>query len=77
MRNVAVLPPVKNELHVALLNLTAFNKFSTDDLIAMARALPGGTKVHIPDRLTAIVLLVGTAPVHLIGAYPRALQQRV
>ena len=77
MRNVAVLPPVKNELHVALLNLTAFNKFSTDDLIAMARALPGGTKVHIPDRLTAIVLLMGTAPVHLIGADPRALQQRV
>lgn len=77
MRNVAVLPPVKNELHAALLNLTAFKDFSTDDLIAMARALPGGTKVHIPDRLTAIVLLLGTAPVHLIGTEPRALQQKV
>jgi len=77
MRNVAILPPVKNALHAPLLNLTAFNNFSTDDLIAMARALPGGTKVHIPDRLTAIVLLLGTAPVHLIGAGSRTLQQQV
>lgn len=77
MRNGAVLPSVKNELQDALLNLTAFKNFSTDDLVAMARALPGGTKVHIPDRLTAIVLLLGTTPVHLIGADPRALQQRV
>jgi hypothetical protein len=60
MRNVAVLSPVKNELRAALLNLTAFKNFGTDDLIAMARALPGGTKVHIPDRITAIVLLLGT-----------------
>ena len=60
MRNVAVLPPVKNELHSALLNLTEFRKFATHELIAMARALPGGTKVHIPDRVTAIALLLGT-----------------
>ena len=60
MRNVAILPPVKNELHVVLLNLTVFKNFSTDELIGMARALPGGTKVHIPDRLTAIALLLGT-----------------
>ena len=76
MRNVAVLPPVKNELHAALLNLTVFKNFSTEDLIAMARTLPGGTKVHIPDRLTAIVLLLGTAPVHLIGGQSRAFQQQ-
>ena len=63
MRNVAVLPPIKSELHAALLNLAAFKNFSTHNLIAMARALPGGTKVHIPDRLTAIVLLLGTEPV--------------
>ena len=62
MRNVAVLPPVKNELQSALLNLSAFKNFTTQDLIAMARAVPGGTKVHIPDRLTAIVLLLGTRP---------------
>jgi len=76
MRNVAVLPPVKNELHAALLNLTVFKNFSTEDLIAMARTLPGGTKVHIPDRLTAILLLLGTAPVHLIGAQSRAFQRQ-
>ena len=77
MRNVAVLPPVKNELHAALLNLAAFKDFATDDVVAMARAVPGGTKVHIPNRLTAIVLLLGTAPVHLIGADVGAHQQKV
>jgi hypothetical protein len=66
MRNVAVLPPVKNELHAVLLNLAAFKNYTTEDLIAMARALPGGTKVHIPDRLTAIALLLGT---RTAGAY--------
>jgi hypothetical protein len=76
MRNVAVLPPIKNELHAALLNLTVFKNFSTEDLIAMARTFPGGAKVHIPDRLTAIVLLLGTAPVHLIGVKSRVFQQQ-
>jgi hypothetical protein len=65
MRNVAVLPPIKSEVRVALMNLTAFEKVSTHELIAMARALPGGIKVYIPDRLTAIVLLLGTRPVDL------------
>ena len=67
MRNLAILPPVKNELHAALLNLASFKNFSTHDLIDMARALPGGTKVHIPDRLTAIVLLLGTRPLATRG----------
>ncbi len=66
MRDVAVLPPIKSKVRVALLNLTAFREISTQDLIAMARALPGGTKVRIPDRLTAIVLLLGTLPVDLV-----------
>ena len=60
MRNVAVLPPIKSKVRVALMNLTAYEEISTQELIAMARALPGGTKVHIPDRLTAIALLLGT-----------------
>jgi hypothetical protein len=47
---------------MALLNVTAFQDISTDDLIAMAHALPGGTKVYIADRLTAIVLILGTRP---------------
>ena len=62
MRNVAILPPVNNELHAGLLNLPEFKNFATHDLIEMARAVPGGTMVHIPDRLTAIVLLLGTRP---------------
>jgi hypothetical protein len=64
MRNVAVLPPIKSKVRGALMNLTAFEKVSTQELIAMARALPGGTKVHIPDRLTALVLLLGTGPLN-------------
>jgi hypothetical protein len=65
MRDVAVLPPIKSKVCVALMHLTAFKEISTQNLVAMARALPGGTKVHIPDRLTAIVLLLGTRPVDL------------
>ena len=65
MRNVAVLPPIKSKVRVALMNLTAFEEIGTQELVAMARALPGGTKVHIPGRLTAIVLLLGTRPVDL------------
>jgi hypothetical protein len=60
MRNIAVLPPIKSKVRTALMSLTAFEEISTQDLIALARSLPGGTKVHIPDRVTAIVLLLGT-----------------
>ena len=62
MRNFAVLPPIKGKVGMALLNLAAFRQISTPDLIAMAQAMPGGTKVQIPDRLTAIVLILGTRP---------------
>jgi hypothetical protein len=60
MRNVAMLPSIKCSFRTALMNLAAYKEISTQDLIALARTLPGGTKVHIPDRLTAIVLLLGT-----------------
>jgi hypothetical protein len=60
MRNIAVLPPIRSEVRVALMRFTAFQEISTQDLIASARSLPGGTRVHIPDRVTAIVLLLGT-----------------
>ena len=60
MRNVAVLPPISADARIALMSLGAFKEIDTQDLIALARTLPGGTKVHIPDRLTAIVLLLGT-----------------
>jgi hypothetical protein len=62
MQNLAVLPPIKGNSRMALLNLTTFLNISTDELIAMAQAVPGGTKVRIADRLTAIVLLLGTRP---------------
>ena len=60
-----MLPPIKTQLRAALLNLAAYKEIPTEQLIAAARALPGGTKVHCPDRLTAIVLLLGTRPVEL------------
>lgn len=72
MRNLAALPPVKSELQAALLNLPEFKNFATHELIAMARAVPGGTKVRILDRVTAIVLLLGTRPVDL--GYGRILE---
>jgi hypothetical protein len=62
MRNLAVLPPIKSNARMALLNLTIFQEISTDELITMAQTLPGGTTVQIPDRLTAIVLILGTRP---------------
>jgi hypothetical protein len=60
MRNVAVLPPIKSKVRMALMNLAAFREIDTQDLIASAHSVPGGTKIHIPDRVTAIVLLLGT-----------------
>jgi hypothetical protein len=65
MRELAVLPPIKSQLRAALLNLTAYKEIPNEQLITAARALPGGTKVHIPDRLTAIVVLLGTQSVDL------------
>jgi hypothetical protein len=65
MKSVAILPPVKATVRAALLSLAAYKHIPTEQLIAAARALPGGTKVRCPDRLTAIVLLLGTRLVEL------------
>jgi len=65
MKNVAVLPPIKSTIQVGLMKLPEFRGISTQELIDRAHALPGGTKVQIPDRLTAIVLLLGTRSVNL------------
>jgi hypothetical protein len=62
MDNVAALPPIKREVRIALMSIVAYKAFTTPQLIAMARSLPGGRKILIPDRLTAIVLLLGTKP---------------
>jgi len=65
MRDLAVLPPIKTKLRVALLSLAAYKEIPTEQLIAAARALPGGTRVHLPDRATTIAFLLGTRAVEL------------
>ena len=60
-----MLPPIKSMVRGALMRITAYEEISTPQLVDAARALPGGTKVEIPDRLTAIVLLLGTRPLEL------------
>jgi hypothetical protein len=63
-----VLPPIKTKLQTALLGLSAYNAIPTEQLIAAARALPGGTRVHLPDRVTTIAFLLGTRLVDLVRA---------
>jgi hypothetical protein len=41
------------------MNLSDFRNISTDQLLAMARGLPGGRKVYLPDRVTMIAFLLG------------------
>ena len=65
MTRVTVLPPIKSKARIALVRIAAYEQIATPQLIEAARALPGGAKVHIPDRLTAIVLLLGTRPLEL------------
>ena len=60
-----MLPPIKSKVRIALMRTAAYEEIATPQLIEAARSLPGGTKVHIPDRLTAIVLLLGTRPFDL------------
>jgi len=47
------------------MRIAAYEEISTPQLVEAARALPGGTKVEIPDRQTAIVLLLGARPLDL------------
>lgn len=49
MRNIAVLPPIKSTVRVALMSIAASKQIATPQLIAAARTLPGGTS-HIPER---------------------------
>jgi hypothetical protein len=65
MRHVAALPPIKSKARTALMRIAAYEEISTPQLVEAARALTGETKVEIPDRLTAIVLLLGTRPFDL------------
>jgi hypothetical protein len=45
---------------VALIKLSEFKNIPTAQLMEMARALPGGRKVDLPDRVTTIAVLLGT-----------------
>ena len=64
-QRLIVLPPVKDRVRTALLSLADFKDVPSERLKAMARQVPGATRVFIPDRLTAIVLLLGTRQAEL------------
>jgi len=42
------------------MNNSEFKNIPTEQLIEMARAMPGGRKVYLPDRVTTIALCLGT-----------------
>ncbi len=56
----ATLPHVTPEAKTAFLALPRFAAAETQELIALAKALPFGSRVNVLDRLTAIALLIGT-----------------
>lgn len=62
MDRPVVLPPIRSHVCRALMNLTDFKNIPTEQLIVMARKLPGGRKVALPDRVTTIAFLLGTRP---------------
>jgi len=64
-QRLIVLPPVKDRVRTALLSLADFKDIPTDQLIQTARQLPGGSRVHLPDRVTTIAFLLGTRLVEL------------
>ena len=55
-----MLPPVRDRVRATLLNLPEFQNLSTEQLTLMARQLPGGGRVHLPDRVTTVAFLLGT-----------------
>lgn len=65
MDRFAVLPPIRSQVRSALMNLSDFKNISTAQLMEMARSLPGGRKVYLPDRVTIIAFLLGTRPADL------------
>jgi len=60
MERLIVLPPVSERVRTGLLNLADYKDIPTDQLKQMARQLPGGGRVHLPDRATTIAFLLGT-----------------
>ena len=60
-----MLPPIRSHVRAALLSLTDYKDISTEQLKQMARQLPGGSRVHLPDRVATIAFLLGTRLVDL------------
>lgn len=60
MDRSVVLPPIRSQVRSALMNLSDYRNISTEQLMMMARELPGGRKVALPDRATTIAFLLGT-----------------
>ena len=65
MERFIVLPPIKSRFRSALLNLADYKDIPADQLTQMARQLPGGGRVHLPDRATTIAFLLGSRLVDL------------
>jgi len=65
MDRLAVLPPIRSQVRRALVNFPDYRSISTEQLMVMARELPGGRKVALPDRVTIIAFLLGTQPADL------------
>lgn len=57
---MVTLPAISESKQVILLNLPAFAKMSDEQVKAAARRVPGGHKVSLTDRATAIAVVVGT-----------------
>jgi hypothetical protein len=62
MRVIRVRVPIKSKFRAAIMNIVAFKETSTQDLIGMIRSQPGCAKMHVQDRVEAIVLLLGMCP---------------
>jgi hypothetical protein len=65
MEQRIVLPPVKSHIRAALLRLADYKDITTEQLKQMARQLPGGSRVHLPDRVTTIAFLLGTRQIEV------------
>lgn len=60
MDRSVVLPPIRSRVGRALMNFSDYKDISTAQLMEMARSLPGGMKIYLPDRVTTIAFLLGT-----------------
>ena len=65
MERLVVLPAVSDRFRMALLNLRDYRDIPTDQLKRIARQLPGGSRVHLPDRVTTLAFLLGTRQIEV------------